>query len=316
MGILTNEVNNIARGGTELLIEALERNVPEELLSHFEIVPSRLRGELSPDKIKIYWAHDLAGDPECEHLASGGWARFDKIVFVSNWQMQKFIDHYNIPWSHCVVIQNAIEPITNVAKSDSGPVKLIYHTTPHRGLELLVPAFYALAENHDVELDVFSSFKMYGWEARDQPYSRIFDMCKDHPKINYHGYQPNEVVRDYVAKADIFAYPSIWQETGCCALMEAMSASCLNVHSNLGCLYETAANFSLIYQYSEDPKHHINTFYSVLDYAVKNVRSDYFKSLTFHQKAYTDLFYSWNTRRVTWSGFLADMLNMKNLNQQ
>ena len=316
MGIVKNEVNSIARGGTELLIEALERYVPEELLSHFEIVPSRLRGELSPDKIKIYWAHDLAGDPECDHLRDGGWNRFDKIVFVSNWQMQKFIDYYNSPWSHCVVIPNAVEPVMNVNKPESGPIKLIYHTTPHRGLELLVPAFYALAERHDIELDVFSSFKMYGWEARDQQYKHIFDMCRDHPKINYHGYQPNDVVRDYLGEAEIFAYPSIWQETGCCALMEAMSAGCLNVHSNFGCLYETSANWSLIYQYSENPNHHVNTFYGVLDHAIKNVRSSYFRGLTAHQKAYTDTFNSWNTRKMQWSGFLADTLNTHRLNQK
>jgi len=316
MGIVKNEVNSIARGGTELLIEALERYAPEELLSHFEIVPSRLRGELSPDKIKVYWAHDLAGDPECEHLAAGGWIRFDKIVFVSNWQMQKFIDHYGIPWSRCVVIPNAIEPIMNVDKPKTGPIKLIYHTTPHRGLELLVPTFYALSEIHDIELDVFSSFKMYGWEARDEQYKTIFDMCKEHPKINYHGYQPNDVVRDYLGRAEIFAYPSIWQETGCCALMEAMSAGCLSVHSNLGCLYETAANWSVIYQYSEDPRHHINTFYGVLDHAIKNVRSDYFRGHTTYQKAYADTYNSWNTRKIQWSGFLADTLNTHRLNQQ
>jgi glycosyltransferase involved in cell wall biosynthesis len=309
MGIVKNEVNTNARGGTELLIEALERNVPEELLSHFEIVPSRLRGELSKDKIKIYWAHDLVGDPECEHLRDGGWQRFDKIVFVSNWQMQKFIDYYNIPWSHCIVIPNAIDPIQDVKKSDDGPVKIIYHTTPHRGLQLLVPAFIKLAEDHHVELDVFSSFKMYGWAERDEQYRQLFDLCNEHPKINYHGYGSNKIVRQYVAKADIFAYPSIWQETGCCALMEAMSGGCLNVHPNYACLYETSNNWSVMYQWDEDYQKHVNLFYSVLQHAVETVRTPYYRSLTSHQKNYADLFYSWSTRKNQWIGFLTDMLN-------
>lgn len=311
MGIVTNEVNKNARGGTELLIEGLQRHVPEDLLSYFQIVPSRLRGELDPDKIKIYWAHDLAGDPECDHLKNGGWNRWDKIVFVSNWQMQKFIDYYGIPWSMCSVIQNAIEPIQNVQKSTDGPVKIIYHTTPHRGLQLLVPAFVKLAEDYNVELDVFSSFKMYGWGERDEQYKQVFDICKEHPNINYHGYGLNETVREYVAKADIFAYPSIWQETGCCALMEAMSAGCLNVHPNYACLYETSNNWSLMYQWDEDPQRHINLFYSVLKYAVENVRSHTYRSLTTYQKNYADLFYSWNSRKNTWNGFLTDLVQNK-----
>lgn len=310
MGIITNEVNKNARGGTELLIEGLQRHVPEDLLSHFQIVPSRRRGDLDESKIKIYWAHDLAGDPECEHLDEGGWEEYDKIVFVSNWQMQKFIEQYDIPWSHCQVIQNAIEPIQNIVKNEGvdEPIKLIYHTTPHRGLQLLVPVFVKLAEDFNVELDVFSSFKMYGWEERDRMYDNIFEICKSHPKINYHGYAPNEVVREYVAKADIFAYPSIWQETGCCALMEAMSAGCLSVHPNYGCLYETAANWSLMYQWDEDPQRHVNVFYAMLRHAVQNVRTHNYRSMTTFQKNYADLYYSWNMRKNQWTGFLNDML--------
>jgi len=311
MGILTNEVNNGARGGTELLIEGLQRHVPEDLLSHFQIVPSRLRSELDPDKIKIYWAHDLIGDPECDHLRDGGWQRYDKIVFVSNWQMQKFIDYYQIPWSHCHVIQNAIEPIQDVKKTNDGPVSIIYHPTPHRGLELLVPAFYKLAEENDVHLDVFSSFAMYGWGERDKIYERLFEACENHPKITYHGYGHNDAVRQHVARADIFAYPSIWQETGCCSLMEAMSGSCLNVHPNFGCLSETSNNWSLMYQWDEDANRHVNVFYSLLEYATKNVRSDTYRSITSYQKQYADLFYSWDLRKTQWIGFLTDLITAK-----
>jgi glycosyltransferase involved in cell wall biosynthesis len=311
MGILINEVNNNARGGTELLIEGLQRHVSADLLSHFEIVPSRLRTELSPDKIKLYWAHDLPGDPECEHLKSEGWRRYDKLIFVSNWQMQKFIDYYQIPWSHCHIIQNAIEPIQNVEKTNDGPVKLIYHTTPHRGLELLVPAFYKLAEEHDVHLDVFSSFAIYGWPDRDKIYERVIDGCKDHPKITYHGYAHNDVVREYLAKADIFAYPCIWQETSCCALMEAMSAACVNVHPNLGCLYETSGNWTSMYQWDEDPVRHVNEFYYMLKSAVERVRTEESRLYCNFQKNYADFYYSWIGRTQNWTNFLEHMLRLK-----
>jgi hypothetical protein len=51
--------------------------------------------------------------------------------------------------------QDPIAP-TAIRKSKER-IKLIYHTTPHRGLQILVPVFEKLCEWHDdIELDVFS----------------------------------------------------------------------------------------------------------------------------------------------------------------
>jgi hypothetical protein len=52
--------------------------------------------DIDETKIRILWQHDLPGDPESEHLKNGGHDRFHKIVFVSNWQMQQYINHYMV----------------------------------------------------------------------------------------------------------------------------------------------------------------------------------------------------------------------------
>jgi hypothetical protein len=102
----------------------------------------------------------------------------------------------NIPYEKGLVLQNAIIPIEPHEKP-KGTVNLIYHTTPHRGLELLVPVVEFLADKgFDFHLDVYSSFNIYGWPSRDEPYLALFDRCKNHPKITYHGYQPNSVIRE------------------------------------------------------------------------------------------------------------------------
>ena len=111
----TNELSKNAKGGTELMLEALHKNIPSDILQHFQIIPSRVR-EVDDSKIKIYWLHDLPGDPESEHLKAGGWNRFDKLVFVSNWQMQAYQKYYGLPWYKCVVLHNAIEPIPYIEK--------------------------------------------------------------------------------------------------------------------------------------------------------------------------------------------------------
>ena len=63
----TNELDRNAMGGTELMKFGLFERLPKQLLDKFQIIPSRVR-DIDPDRIPILWNHDLAGDPETEHL--------------------------------------------------------------------------------------------------------------------------------------------------------------------------------------------------------------------------------------------------------
>lgn len=305
--IIRNETNTKAMGGTELIALKLASVADPELLKEFQIVNSRVR-EAAPGKLRILVLHDLPGDPESEFLKNGGYNQFEKLVFVSNWQMQQYIAYYNIPWYKCVVVENAIDPIQDINKP-TDKIKLIYHTTPHRGLELLVPVFEKLAEKHDnIELDVFSSFKIYGWEQRDQQYQELFERCKAHPKINYMGTVPNEEVKKAVAQAHIFAYPSIWLETSCISLMEAMSAGCICVHPNYGALYETAGGMTMMYQWNQDKRDHAKMFYNYLDYAVTNLNHESTQLSLSAQRAYASTRYNWATRVHEWNNLLENIL--------
>ena len=305
-------VNKNAKGGTELLIDEFKQHVPEEIYKSFQIVPSRFRG-FESGKIPIYWAHDLPGDPECGHLKEGGFEKYEKLVFVSNWQMQGFINYYQIPWSKCIVIQNAINPIPFVEKPKD-KIKLIYHTTPHRGLEILAPVFERLCEKHDnIELDVYSSFKIYGWEQRDEQYAKVFESLKAMPNVNYFGSVDYNVVREALTKAHIFAYPSIWMETSCRALMEAMTSGLLCVHSNYGCLYETAGGWTWMYQYQDNPQDHAMMLYHNLDAAISNYWDESIQTKLQTQSSYSTINYSWEIRKHQWVALLKSILQSKNI---
>ena len=303
----TNELAQNAKGGTELMQEALYKQLPEDLLQYFQIIPSRVR-EVDDSKIKIYWLHDLPGDPESDHLKSGGWNRFDKLVFVSNWQMQAYQKHYGLPWHKCVVLHNAIEPIPYIEKPKD-KIKLIYHTTPHRGLNILVSVFDNLCKEFDnIELDVYSSFKIYGWEQRDEPYKEVFDFCRAHPKINYHGSVPNSEIRTALQQAHIYAYPNTWQETSCISLLEAMSAGLFCIHPNYAALYETASNWTWMYQWHENTKDHAKIFYELTSNAIRMYNHEDTAKTLQAQKAYTDAFYGWQNRKNQWQNLLVSML--------
>lgn len=309
---IANDSHSIkAMGGTELMKYGLIDRVNPELLSNFQIFVSRVEQPFDETKIRIYWVHDLADDPATTHLANGGWENFHVIVFASNWQMQQYIAKYNIPWSRCVVLHNAIQPVANHVKPNNGTLRLGYWSTPHRGLNILTAVFDKLCEKHDnIELNVWSSFKLYGWEERDKPFEQVLDFCKSHPKINYVDVLDNASLKKELEDVHIFAYPSIWQETSCIALMEAMSAGCLCVHPNLGALPETSANWTHIYQWHEDINHHAGLFYQVLDGAIQDYWAEGIQSRLASQASYANVFYNWDLRAPQWEALLNSLLTL------
>lgn len=310
--IYRNEVNKKSKGGTELQTEEMVNRLGERLVG-FQIIVSRLRDELRDDKWRILWCHDLEKDNETFHLKNEGWKNFHKIVFVSHWQQQRFIEEYKIPWSRTCVIKNAINPIDvdldEKYSVEKETVNLIYHTTPHRGLHLLLPVVDKLSETQNIHLDVYSSFKIYGWDEKDKDpgIKKMFDFIKEHDHMTYHGTKSNREVHKALAKADIFAYPSVWLETSCISLMEAMSAGCFCIHPNNGALYETAANWTYMYGYLEDQQSHANFLYNLLEQAIPlmSERFDGGLGMKLHgQKSYADLYYGWEVREQEWANIL------------
>ncbi len=308
MPIHRNEYNSKSTGGTELSIGEYEKYVDPELLSKFQIIPSRFRG-LQEGLIPIYWVHDTEDDPEMNHLANGGWNKFAMLVFVSNWQMQRFTAKFDIPWSRCRVLPNAIEPVEPPAARDwSGPIRFIYHTTPHRGLNVLYGAFLHLADKYDVHLDVYSSFGIYGAPQMDQPFEKLFDHLRSNPKVTYHGSKPLSVVRDALRETHVFLYPSTWPETGCRALIEAMCHGLLCIHSNLGCLYETGGWETLAYQFHEDQKIHAEIAAGLAKHVLDHKDKLDFNAASIPQAQRSMFKYSWERRGLEWSEFLMQTL--------
>lgn len=298
-------------GGTELMANRILEGCNPSLLEHFQIIHSRVR-DLDPDKKKILVLHDLAGDPEVAHLKDGGWEKFDQLVFVSHWQQQQYNLFLGVPFEKGIVLKNAIEPIETHQKPN-GKIRLIYTSTPHRGLNILYPVFAELAKEFDnIELDVYSSFNLYGWPERDKPFQDLFKQLEDHPQVNYHGSQPNHVVREALKNAHIFAYPSTWQETSCLCLIEAMSAGLMCIHSSLAALPETSMGLTPMYGYIETPDDHAQRFYlelrnAIQMHSVDNIR----RQIEVYQnnvKQMVDYTYGWNNRRTQWDQLMKGMM--------
>jgi glycosyltransferase involved in cell wall biosynthesis len=300
-----------SQGGTEQMVAGLKQRLPADLLDQFNIICSRVRDEnISTTKKNILWLHDTWDDPESEHLRKKeSLDRFEKLVFVSNYQQATYNIGLGVPYSKGVVLQNAIVPIEQHEKPKD-KINIIYHTTPHRGLELLVPICeFLAARGVDFHLDVYSSFGIYGWPARDEPYLPLFERIKKHPNMTYHGWQPNHVIREALKKAHIYAYPNIWPETSAISVIEAMSAGCNVICPNFQVLPETCANFAVMYNWEEDNNKHANQFAGILNMVIEGYWADFNQQRLGFQKAYFDTFYNWDTRANQWQDFLQSLAN-------
>ena len=304
-------VSDKAIGGTELmrnwLFTELDKREPG-IKEKFQFISTRVRS-LEPDKQRILWIHDLANDPEVQHLKDPeNWNQFERIVFVSHWQQHMFKTHLGFPYEKGVVIQNAIYPIPEHEKPKDGKINVCYFSTPHRGLELLLNAWEfmreKLKEGLNAELNIYSSFKIYDRGHLDEQFRHIYKRAENMDGVNYHGTVSNDEIREMLPNQHIMAYPSIYEETSCLTLIEACSAGCLSVIPNLGALPETGANFPWMYGFEEDPEKHAQVHGHILGRAIKHFWDEDVQNLLKIQRSYFDMFYNWRLRGGQWLQFL------------
>jgi glycosyltransferase involved in cell wall biosynthesis len=310
-----NEISVNANGGTEIAKRKLAEIIDPALLENFQIVSSRAR-DLDPTKIRIFWAHDLAEDPESvkfrDQTFKDSWHKF---VFISNWQYQRYQLMHNIEYDNkSIVLESGIEPATDTVfdlkKSDDGKIHIVYTSTPQRGLELLIPVFEKLCEIHnDIHLDVFSSFKIYGWDEMDKQFEPLYDKVRSHPNMTYYGFVPNKELKDHLNKSHIFAYPSIWIETSCRAMLESMSAGLVCVHPNFGALAETSGGLNIMYQGDNDKNKHANIFINHLNSAINFVRNVDHQPMIHFNKTFVDSRYNIERIKNQWEMMLRELLN-------
>src|SRR5579872_759991 len=181
--------NTPPMGGTELILANLKKALPE-LTDQVQIIMSRPEQVALEPKPRILWLQDLPHDPASQCLKDASYrTNFNKIVFCSNWQQQQYHIFTGIPFQEGVVIKNGVPNITgDITKPDiqeTGKFRFIYTSTPHRGLAILAACAEQLAKvRQDWQLDVYSSFNIYGWHERDKQFQPLYDQLKANPCVN------------------------------------------------------------------------------------------------------------------------------------
>jgi len=301
-------------GGSESQLRLLLKYLPDENFKDINLILNSANYDLlEKDKINVLWMHHFVNQKEAKNLGSKDFVnKLDWIIYNSKWNLEQHKNYFGVPKNKSVVIRNAIEKVSFVEKSKD-KIHLIYHTTPWRGLKILLKVFKNL-NLENVELNVCSSTIIYGKKFDSilgKTYEGLFNECKSTKHVNYFGFLKNEKVIEQLKKAHIFAHPSIWPETSCIAAIESMAAGCEVVTTNLGALNETCSPFGKIINFEKNPEDLEKKYGEALLDSIKNFWSDKTQKKLKLQRETINSTYSWEVRLVEWKNFLNKARELK-----
>lgn len=247
----SNSVRQLPCGGTEkavtFLAEALERR------GHSVLVICDGETEFSWQDVdvfvtqegqhffnctnvqRVYWSHHFTDQPIAARSAAFVRIYADHVVTLSQCHHDDWQNNFRIP---STIIPHGIN-FDELAAGDKQPNRFIYASTPFRGLSEipeLWPKIKALLP--DATLAVCSSMATYGTPEEDAHYAELFERVGRLEDVEMFGsLNQHDLYRQY-ARADVFLYPSIWPETYCLAMDEAIAHGCVPLTSGLGALSE------------------------------------------------------------------------------
>ena len=311
---ILKKLNNACFGGSENQLRLLLKYLPDEEFKNINLVLNNTDLKLlENDKINILWMQHFVNQEEAKNLGSKTYVdKLDFIVFNSHWNFEKFVYQFKVPENKCVVIKNAIEKIEYEEKPKD-KINLIYHTTPWRGLALLLKVFNNL-NIENIELNVCSSTTIYGKKFHDiygKKYEDLFNECQNTKNVNYLGFLPNEKIIKLLKKMHIYSYPSIWTETSCISAIESMGAGCEVVTTNLGALYETCSPFGTFVGFDRNFNNLEKKYSKLLYKTIKNYWSDKNQEKLKLQRETINSTYSWDLRSNEWKNFFDEARNSK-----
>ena len=297
-------------GGTEIQLEYLHKYVSKDLLDKVNITTSiPEKTPLLIDKTNILWVHNSYDQPNLYPWFKNklNHRKYDWYVFNSHWTYEKYRMIFDIPTDISLVIKNGFDDDL-IVKSDFKPkekLKLVYTSTPWRGLDVLLMAMEQI-KTDKVELDIYSSTQIYGDHFKkisDNQFTALYDKAKTIKNVNYKGYLNHKELMKILHTYDCYIHPSTFEENFFLAAMESLAAGLVAVTADLGALYETCAEFPIYVPYLKDKEALSKQFAGAIDILPDFVNSINEDAMKFQMQYYRQ-YYHWNVIKTYWERFL------------
>ena len=203
-------------------------------------------------KHNFLWVHDIYPTDSQIIECPTNFARF---IFLTKWHLDTNIKGFNLPREQCFILPNM--PDLSLILPDSNwnqrGMSFIYTSAPYRGLyELLAYYMPVIWEKYpQAKLTVLSAiddpkFYVAGYN-KDKALiiKKLIDKCNQEGKIVRNlGRKSQAYVYNELKKNKYWLYPTTFMETYCYAGIEALTAGCVCIHTDIGALKEVLNGFS------------------------------------------------------------------------
>lgn len=197
---------------------------------------------------RLLWMHDTdAGD----RLTGARAEAFDHVLVLSQWHEEHVGGQYPFLRGRLRRIRNGIEPAYFAGKPPERKQRLLYTSSPDRGLDILLELWPRVLEQVPDAEFAYCYSEVYDRIAEKDPIvgafrDRIRELEAATANTNALGALPQQELARLMRASLVWAHPSYasahdqpFHETSCIGAMEAQAAGCLVVASDWGALSET-----------------------------------------------------------------------------
>jgi glycosyltransferase involved in cell wall biosynthesis len=202
-------------------------------------------------KIHIAWRHNL----KCTNAKTYLWCHdlytpgvesqqnFDKHICLSPFHKRYVSAMQGLHEDKIWVSRNGIVPERFADKPNvkKNPMKLIYPSSPDRGLDKLIPMLDLVRKTHPIELHVFYGFDNL-YKSGPQMISladKIKEMIAKRDWIVSHGNTEQKELTRHFMESSLWVHPANFIESFCISAIESICAGCYPITRTLGALQDT-----------------------------------------------------------------------------
>lgn len=239
-------------------------------------------------KARYFWTGDSYD--QLQHLGLGDRRiirTLTALLAVSNWQADRLCAISGFPRDRSYILRNGFAPELFAPTQKRIPSKLVYTSTPYRGLAHLIPIFPKIREQvPEAELHIYSSMKVYEATGTknsqaDRQFDPIFRKLEQLPGVTLHGSVKQAELAQELSSSSLFAYPNTFEETSCIASIEALGAGLPVITSRRGALPETIGDAGVFIEGDPQSEEYRQQFIS----ASVNVLKDHNAWEQLHERA-------------------------------
>ncbi len=191
---------------------------------------------------KIWWSTDQYTVGDFAEFAK----RVDTIVTISPFHADYFKSTYGIENTTTIDLPVRIQDYFQEVKDPTVPIsqfekikhRMIFCSVPDRGLEILAQAYPKIKQAiPDVSLSITSDYRLWGVaEPRNEQYIRRFFGIDG---VKFLGAVTREEMVQEQMKAEILAYPCVYNELFCYSVAECQIAGAFPITTSQGALITT-----------------------------------------------------------------------------